>query len=257
MRTAKDIAFVAVMTALLIGCQYLLSVVPGVEVVTVLLLCFAYSFGAVRAVFVATAFSLLCGFLHGFDVKSFVLYLLYYNAFALLFGLIGGGIEKKNEGKRKAVLSVVGTQILFCLLIAFPIVFYIVVIPHISRVLRGGMRTLAVIILCISAVGAVVYNVFLWLRTFSAKEGVRRFAAQGASVASVVATAAVCTISFTLLDDLLYPVFYGAWGDPAIAYFYAAFPFMIPQTVCTIVTVSLFFPPLYKIFDKARKSLFK
>ena len=41
MRSAKEIAYVAVFCALLIGGQFLLAAVPGVEIVTLLFVCYA------------------------------------------------------------------------------------------------------------------------------------------------------------------------------------------------------------------------
>jgi predicted PurR-regulated permease PerM len=80
---------------------------------------------------------------------------------------------------------------------------------------------------------------------------------RAAKVVSVVVTAAVCTVCFTLIDDLLYPLFYGGWGSAAVAYFYASFAAMLPQTVCTVASVTLLFLPLTKIFSKAAKSIAK
>ncbi len=45
MKAAKEIALVGVFTALLIGGQFVLSGISGVEIVTVLLLSFSYCFG--------------------------------------------------------------------------------------------------------------------------------------------------------------------------------------------------------------------
>ena len=68
--TAKELAFIALMTALLIACQLALSAVQGVEVVTVLFLSFCYSFGVRRGLVVANCFSLLRCLLFGFSPPS-------------------------------------------------------------------------------------------------------------------------------------------------------------------------------------------
>ena len=57
--TAKEIAVCAVMTALLIGGQAAFFPISGIEIVTVLLLTFSWSFGPRAGAMVATAFSLL------------------------------------------------------------------------------------------------------------------------------------------------------------------------------------------------------
>lgn len=87
--SAKDVASVGVMTALLIAAQYALSPVAGVEIVTPLLLCYSCAFGPVRGAVVAIAFSLLRCFLQGFVLNVVALYLLYFPLFAVLFGILG------------------------------------------------------------------------------------------------------------------------------------------------------------------------
>jgi hypothetical protein len=243
--SAKSIAAIAAMTALLIGGQTLFAQVQGVEVVTVLLLCFAYSFGAGRGMAAATAFSLLRCFLFGFDVKTILLYLLYYNAFAFLFGLLG----KKNQPDQISLLSVIATELLFLALCSVAVVFLSGAIK-ISVLLVAGLKTLAWVVLSLGIGGFLAYNVLLLL---SKKSSCLR----AAKVVSVVVTAAVCTVCFTLTDDLLYPLFYGGWGSAAVTYFYASFAAMLPQTVCTVASVALLFLPLTKIFSKAAKSIAK
>lgn len=97
MRTAKDIAFVGVCAALLIGGQMALQSVAGVELVTVMLLCFAYALGSVRGVAAAVVFSLLRCFVFGFELHIILLYLIYYPLFALFFGWLGARLQGKKE----------------------------------------------------------------------------------------------------------------------------------------------------------------
>lgn len=97
MGTAKQITLAGIFTALLIGAQWALSFVAGVEIVTVLLLAFCFCCGVKVGLMTATAFSLLRCFLFGFTPSSIVLYLIYYNAFALFFGWLGGR-TKQNYG---------------------------------------------------------------------------------------------------------------------------------------------------------------
>ena len=72
MRTAKEIALISVFTALLIGGQFVLSGISGIEIVTVLLLSFSYYFGIRRGLLVANAFSLLRCFIFGFFVNVII-----------------------------------------------------------------------------------------------------------------------------------------------------------------------------------------
>ena len=105
MKTAKDIALIGIYTALLIGAQFVLSAISGVEVVTVLFLSFCFCFGIVRGMIVANAFSLLRCFLFGFFPTVLILYLVYYNIFAVVSGLLGK-LFKGEVGIREMVVTV-------------------------------------------------------------------------------------------------------------------------------------------------------
>lgn len=89
MRAAKEIVLVAVFTAWLIGGQLALSAIAGVEVVTVLILTFAYAFGCRRAAAAAVCFSLLRCLIFGFFPTVVLLYLIYYPLFGLTVGALG------------------------------------------------------------------------------------------------------------------------------------------------------------------------
>ena len=88
--SAREVAYVAVMTALLIAAQYALAAVAGIELVTALFLPFCTVFGVRRGCMVATCFSLLRCLLWGFAVNVIALYLIYYNLSPLVLGLWGG-----------------------------------------------------------------------------------------------------------------------------------------------------------------------
>ena len=89
MKSAKLIILPGVYTALLICTQLVLSSVSGIELVTILLLCFCYRYGVKQGLLVANAFSLLRCLVFGFNVNVVVLYLIYYNIFSITFGLLG------------------------------------------------------------------------------------------------------------------------------------------------------------------------
>lgn len=107
MKAAKEIALISIVTALLIGGQFILSGISGVEVVTVLLLSFSYFFGVRRGLLVANAFSLLRCFIFGFFPIVIILYLVYYNLFVLVFGLLGIKFKKKLNIKIHTILVIV------------------------------------------------------------------------------------------------------------------------------------------------------
>ena len=165
-RSAKEVARTAVFVAAVIGAQYALSAVPFVETVTVLFVCYAYVFGAVRGVVAAVAFSFLRQLLFGFYPVVLALYLLHFSLLSVVFGLLG----------RQSKLS--------------------------------GLR--------LAAVAALL--------------------------------AVLLTVGFSLLDNLLTPLYYSYTPKAAKMYFLASLPFMIGQSVCVGVTVALLFFPLTKAF---------
>lgn len=167
MRTAKEIALVSVFTALLISGQIVLSGISGVEIVTVLLLSFSYYFGARRGLLVANAFSLLRCFIFGFFVNVIILYLVYYNLFVRVFGILGSKFKKKLNIK---ILTL------------------------------------------------------------------------------IVLVASLMTVIFTGLDDVITPLYYRFSMKAMKAYAIASLTAVIPQVICTILTVSLLLPILIRIF---------
>ena len=163
--SAKECAYLAVFVALVIAVQVILSILPGIELVTVLFVSFAFVMGGKRGVIAAIAFSLLRQFIFGIYPKVLVLYLIYYPLLALCFG----GLGKKLKPVK----------------------------------------------------GLIV----------------------------VVTVACICTVLFTMIDNFLTPLWLGYSTRAARLYFLASLPFMIPQVVCTAISVSLLFLPLYKAFS--------
>lgn len=103
MRSAKECAYLAVFVALLIALQLALSLVPGVEVVTVMFVAYAFVFGWARGMVAATAFTLLRQFVFGIYPTVLILYLVYFNFVAILFGVLGAKMRQRKEdwqGKR-------------------------------------------------------------------------------------------------------------------------------------------------------------
>ena len=171
MNKTKFVVRVAMCVALLIAGQLALSSVSGIEIVTVMLLCFCYCYGVRHGIAIATTFSLLRCFVFGFQINVIVLYLVYYNLFAVFFGWLGARLTGKN--------------------------------------------TLLKLVI-------------------------------------VVATAALFTAMFTLLDNVITPVIYGFNENAARVYFYQSLTAMIPQTICTAVTVSICFHPLTTVIKKVK-----
>ena len=169
MNKTRIVVRVAMCVALLIGGQLALTAISGVEIVTVMLLCFCFCYGIRQGVTIATTFSLLRCLIFGFQINVIVLYLVYYNLFALLFGWLG----RRFAGKVSLLRTVI-----------------------------------------------------------------------------VVLSAAVFTVCFTLLDDVITPLIYGFHQKAAMVYFLQSLYAVVPQTICTVVTVSVCFLPLTKIIQK-------
>ncbi len=87
--TTKNLIIAGLYTSLLIVSQLALSAIAGVEVVSVLLLAYCFTRGSKQGVIVATAFSLIRCFVFGFTPNVLVLYVVYYNLFAIIVGFVG------------------------------------------------------------------------------------------------------------------------------------------------------------------------
>ena len=112
-RSAKEIAYTGITVALLIGGQLALSAVSGVEVVTAIFALYCLVFGVLRGVVVATAFSLVRCLVFGFFPQVILLYLIYYNLFAIIIGVIG--IVAKNKGDiTKIIILTFACVVLVC-----------------------------------------------------------------------------------------------------------------------------------------------
>ena len=127
MNKTKFVVRSAMCVALLIGAQLALSSVAGVELVTVMMLCFCYCYGVRHGIAVATTFSLLRCFVFGFQIQVIVLYLVYYNLFALFFGWLGGHLTGRNALLKTVILvaSALVFTVLFALLddVITPLIF--------------------------------------------------------------------------------------------------------------------------------------
>lgn len=175
---SKEIAYIATTCALLLGGQFVFSFVAGVEVVTIILVCFSFVFGAKRGIICAVCFSLLRCIIYGFYPTVVLLYLIYYPLLTLTFGLLGK-----------------------CTFFAT---------AHSAK--REILKVIA-----LTAIGMAI------------------------------------TSLFTILDDVITPLFYGLSQSEALAYFTASVAVIIPQIICTAVCISTLFLPLTAVFQKALK----
>ena len=170
--SAKECAYLAVFVALVIAVQVVFSAVPGVELVTVMFVTYAFTFGVKRGMISATVFSLLRQFVFGGYPNVLILYLVYFNLLTVCFGLLGKVIKNPLKG-------IVGIVIIAC----------------------------------------------------------------------------ACTVCFTLLDDIITPLWYGYSEQATRIYFKASLLVLIPQAICTAVSVGVLFLPLQKAFAFVKNRL--
>ena len=243
---AKDVAYPALMSALLVGGQYLFSFVAGVEIVTALLACFSAAFGVKRGVLCAVSFSLLRCFLFGFVPNVIVLYLIYYPAFAAAFGGLGK-IKDETFARYPLWMAAAVNALLLGLAVAAGCAAGFGWIKA-SRIVKATLTALLWAVFGLCAALALSFDGLYCAKKFFGKE-------TGAALKTVAftAVAAAFTVSFTLLDDVISPLMLGYTRDAALAYFYASFTAMLPQVVCTAVTVSCMLLPVTAVFRRIKK----
>ncbi len=241
---AKQIAYIAVMCALLIAGQYVFSFAVGVEIVTLLFVCFASVFGVRSGVICAVAFSLLRCLIYGFSPAAVILYLVYYPSLAAIFGGLGH-IKDETFQSCPASLIICVNLLLFALMSACALVYGFDVIK-VSKLWKATATVLIWVIFALCLALCIAFNALVIAnRVFKKSTGTLLKLLTFASVA------AVCTVCFTLLDDIISPLVLGSTRLTALAYFYTSFTAMLPQTVCAIVTVTALYLPLCAALKKA------
>ena len=101
---AKEVAIIGTFLALMLASQFALSWVSGVEIITVLFITFCYCFGIRRGLVLACSFSALRCVIFGFFPAVVILYFIYYNLLALIFGAVGNAFNRKFSVKILIVL---------------------------------------------------------------------------------------------------------------------------------------------------------
>lgn len=153
MKTAKEITIVGLFVALLIGGQFVLSGISGIEIVTVLFTSFCFYFGVLRGSIVATAFSLLRCFIFGFFPNVIILYLIYYNVTAIIFGLIGKAFIREINLKKLIIITII-TVLLTIFFTALDVglmgIFYLFSLKTLLAYFTAGLPTLIAQVICVS-----------------------------------------------------------------------------------------------------------
>lgn len=71
----------------------------------------------------------------------------------------------------------------------------------------------------------------------------------------VTVSACISTVLFTLLDDVITPVFFGYTWEATQAYFWASLSVMLPHVICVAVSTACLCVPLDKTFTYLYKKL--
>lgn len=242
---SREIAYIAVTCALLIGGQYVFSFVAGVEIVTLILVCFSYVFGARRGAVCAAAFSLLRCFIYPFSHTALILYLIYYPLLALVFGSLGH-IKECTFKNCPAYFAALVNILLLAIAGACAVCFALDLIKT-PRLYKVTLNVLLWVIFALCVAECAAFDV-LFVMNRRGKD-----TAQLLKIITLSSVAAVCTVCFTLLDDIITPLFYGFSRVNALTYFYGSFLAMLPQVVCTIVSVSTMFTPLTAVLKRVLK----
>lgn len=231
---SREIAYIAVTCALLIGGQLALSAVAGVEIVTVVFAAFACVFGVRRGAILAVAFSLLRCAVFGFYPTAVILYLVYYPLLALVCGLLG---KVKNFANPACAVSI---NALSALLSSACAALYFTGAVKVPKYYMDAVNVLLWVVISLSAAAAIAYDCVYFSKLKQKNDALK--------CALFCMAGAVMTVLFTLLDDVLTPLFFGYSKTSATAYFYASFTAMLPQTVCAAATISTMFLPLTALF---------
>ena len=233
---SKEIAYIAITCALLLGGQFVFSFVVGVEIVTLILVCFSFVFGARRGAVCAVAFSLLRCAIYGFYPTVIILYLIYYPLLALVSGLLG-----KCKNLSSPAFAVI-VNILLVSISAVCAVCYFANIIKVASVYAITIKVLLWVIFSLCLILCTVYDCIYFSRIEAKGEILK--------VVLLASVGAVMTAIFTLLDDVITPLFWGYTRLTALAYFYASFTAMLPNIVCTVVSVCTLFLPLTAVLKK-------
>lgn len=215
----------AIMTALLIVVQFALSSVAGVELVTILFISFICVFGMRYGVIVANAFCALRCIVFGFYPNVVVLYAFYYNFVAVYIGAVFN---------RKRVMN--GVALIGLVLVAAACAYFAVRGVPVSIMYQASVSIMlwALFGLCLAL---IVLHIVLSLVPMgsAAKE-----------IAVVTSLAVVCTVLFTLADDVITPLIYGYGFDVAVGYFYSSFTVLLPHAVSVALSALVLYYPLKK-----------
>jgi energy-coupling factor transport system substrate-specific component/cob(I)alamin adenosyltransferase len=101
----------------------------------------------------------------------------------------------------------------------------------------------------------ILYLVYYNLLTFTFGKLGARIKEPIKQLPFIVFVACLGTVLFSVIDNLLTPIWYGYSAQATKVYFLASLSFMIPQVICTAISVTCLFLPLWKIFKLFYKTV--
>lgn len=212
------------------------------------IVCFSAYFGVIFGVATAVCFCTLRCFIWGFIPNVVLLYYVYYPLFAALFGLLGKIKGERFDDAKISLLIVVNVILLVITSAALCCAIFDVI--KISRLYKATVKAFLYAVAGLGGTLIITFNVFFVL--------VRRKVLKSGKPLKIflfTAVAAVCTICFTLLDDVISPLIVGMDNLTALTYFYGSFLAMLPQVICTVATVgTLYFPLTFALTKACPKS---
>ena len=177
------------------------------------------------------------------------IYYIYYPLFALLFGFLGK-IKEDTFDKAKAGLAI-AVNALLVIITASALYCAIGNVIKISRLYKVTVEIFLYVVAGLGGALIITFNVFyalVKLKILKSGKPLKLF--------MLTAVATICTILFTLLDDIISPLIVGMDSLTALTYFYGSFLAMLPQAVCTVATVTtLYFPLTFALTKACGKSI--
>lgn len=234
------------MCALLIGGQYSLSFVSGIEVVSLLLACFSFVFGIRCAILCALSFSVLRNLIFPFSYTAFILYLIYYPLFAFTFASL-----KKSDDKIQVFPTYLFWALNFIMIAICTtcILLHVFDVIALSRIYKVTLLILLRVIFAILVICIVCFNTLFILHR------AKKIKAQSLKIILFGVVGLCFTICFTLLDDIITPLFYGYSKEAALGYFYVSFTALLPHSICVFLSITALFLPIVKVMKRASNVL--
>jgi len=153
-------------------------------------------------------------------------------------------------GAQFALGSLSGIEIVSVLLISFSFSFGVSISLSIATIFSFLRCIVFGSHLNVLVLYLIYYNLFSLYFAYLGKRFNRRFSFKSLFV--VTFSSVIFTIFFTLLDDVITPLYFGFSRTAFFAYFYASLYTMLTHTICVGVSVAILFRPLTLVLSKIK-----